>query len=39
MKALPTVTPLFFMESAYKNGEIITFDITYQNIDLDLYQN
>lgn len=39
MEPLPTITPPFFMESAYKNREIITSDIIYQNINLNLHQN
>lgn len=39
MGCLSIVIFLFLIEFGYKNREIVTSDVTYQNIDLDLYQN
>lgn len=39
MGGLPIITPLFLIKSGYKNREIVIFDDTYQNVDLDQYQN
>ena len=39
MEDLPTVTPQFLIKSGHKNWKAVTFNITYQNINPDLYQN